>query len=211
MDEYLQNIFRRSLSGQMSVFQSPVRGGMPLGIERVSNPQLGLGGAYGSWGLCYDNDALPAWIEQHLGEPLLPEERMDLASMGFLYRHHTYDLSPDEYVKTEVQVGAHFLREATNACGWEPGEVQAVLIGVSGPIIPDYTERIAKEAGIPENALKVSVHKACDVCRRLAPGIESGHWVHGENKAKPGPRIARQKGSGGRYRRIEPLHWLIIR
>ena len=46
--------------------------------------------------------------------------------------------------------------------GWKPEEVEGVLIGMTGPIANDYTERIAKEAGIPDNALKVSVHKACD-------------------------------------------------
>ena len=37
-----------------------------------------------------------------------------------------------------------------------------MLIGSSGPISTDYTERIARAAGIPESAIKVSVHKACD-------------------------------------------------
>jgi len=40
--------------------------------------------------------------------------------------------------------------------------VQAVLIGMSGPIADDYLEQIAQRAGIPQNALKVSIHKACD-------------------------------------------------
>jgi 3-oxoacyl-[acyl-carrier-protein] synthase III len=30
------------------------------------------------------------------------------------------------------------------------------------PVSDDYTERIARAAGIPENAIKVSIHKACD-------------------------------------------------
>jgi len=147
---------------QVQLYQIPVGKGLPLGIKRVSNTQLGIGGAYGSWGESYDNDSLQGVIEYRLGAPLSQEERMDLASLGFLYRHHTPDLTPEEHLEAEVQVGAHFLREAASACGWEPGEVEAVLIGVSGPASPDYTELIAKEAGIPENALKVSVHKACD-------------------------------------------------
>jgi 3-oxoacyl-[acyl-carrier-protein] synthase III len=62
----------------------------------------------------------------------------------------------------EVKVGARFLGEAARASGWEPSEVQAVLIGITGPATDDYTERIAREAGIPDSALKVSIHKACD-------------------------------------------------
>jgi 3-oxoacyl-[acyl-carrier-protein] synthase III len=62
----------------------------------------------------------------------------------------------------EVEVGARFLREAAQACGWKPREVEAVLIGMSGPVTDDFTERIANKAGIPESALKMSFHKACD-------------------------------------------------
>src|SRR3990170_4748026 len=100
---------------KVQLYQIPVGGGFPLGIERVSNPRLGLGGAYGSWGVIYDNDSLFSWIEQHLGEPLLPEERMDLVSLAFLYRHHIIKLSHEEHLEAEVQVGAHFLREAARA------------------------------------------------------------------------------------------------
>jgi 3-oxoacyl-[acyl-carrier-protein] synthase III len=67
-----------------------------------------------------------------------------------------------EHLDLEVQVGARFLREASAANNWDPSEVEAVLIGNSGPVTADYTERIAREAGIPESALKVSIHKACD-------------------------------------------------
>lgn len=147
---------------QVILRRIPVGKGVPLGIKRVYNTQLGIGGVYGSWGTSYDNNSLLAAIESYLGEPILPEERIDLPSLGFLYRHHTVDLTPEEHLDVEIQVGAHFLREAAQACGWEPEEVQAVLIGNSAPIVQDYTERIACKAGIPETALKVSVHKACD-------------------------------------------------
>ena len=33
---------------KVQLYQIPVGGGFPLGIERVSNPRLGLGGAYGT-------------------------------------------------------------------------------------------------------------------------------------------------------------------
>ena len=44
--------------------------GIPLGIERRSNPEVGIGGAYGAWGESYDNETLLSWIAQRLGEPL---------------------------------------------------------------------------------------------------------------------------------------------
>ena len=136
--------------------------GVPAGIEQVSNPEIGVGGAYGTWGECYSNDTLPDLVQERSGEPLTNEEKLNLAELGFLHRHHLGELSPEEHLELEVKVGAKFLREAANACGWDSSEVQAVLIGSSGPVSNDYTELIAREAGIPDSALKVSVHKACD-------------------------------------------------
>ena len=139
-----------------------VGNGVPLGIERVSNSKIGIGGAYGAWGDSYDNDSLSSLVENRLGGPLADAEKMNLAELGFNYRHHLPHLSPEEHVELEIEVGARFLREAARACGWEPSEVEGVLIGVSGPATADYTERIAAKAGIQDSALKVSIHKACD-------------------------------------------------
>jgi hypothetical protein len=140
----------------------PVGKGVPLGIERVSNPDLGIGGAYGTWGEGYDNNTLPGFIEQRLGKPLSDADKLNLSPLGFDSRHHISELSDQENFDLEVAVGARFLKEAARACGWRPEEVEGVLIGMSGPVSDDYTERIAREAGIPEHALKLSVHKACD-------------------------------------------------
>ncbi len=140
----------------------PVGNGVPFGIERISNPNIGIGGAYGTWGESYDNISLPRFIEGRLGEPLSSGEMMSLRDLGFVYRHHIQDLTPEQDLELELEVGARLLREAALANGWTPSEVQAVLIGNSGPISRDYVEQIARRAGIPESALKVSVHKACD-------------------------------------------------
>lgn len=141
----------------------PVGGGIPFGIERVSNPEVGIGGAYGTWGDSYDNLRLPGLIETRLGEPLTDGERMNLAELGFLNRQHIPDhLTDAEHLELEIEVGSRLLREAARANGWDPGEVQAVLIGMSGPIANDYVEQICHRAGIPASALKVSIHKACD-------------------------------------------------
>jgi 3-oxoacyl-[acyl-carrier-protein] synthase III len=147
---------------QVQVEQIPVGPGVPLGIERVSNPKVGIGGAYGTWGKCYDNATLPDLIEERLGRPLQAEERLHLSDLGFACRHHLPKLSSQEDIEVEVQVGARLLTDAAHASGWDPSEVEAVLIGMTGPATADYTERIARMAGIPESALKVSVHKACD-------------------------------------------------
>jgi 3-oxoacyl-[acyl-carrier-protein] synthase III len=136
--------------------------GVKMGIERVFNPLLGIGGAYGAWGESYDNQALPGLVEARLGEPLPESERLSLGDLGFTGRHHVTGLSTDENRQLEIEVGARFLQEAARACGWEPAEVQGVLIGVSAPVSEDYTASIAHAAGIPDSALKVSVHKACD-------------------------------------------------
>ena len=38
----------------------PVGGGIPFGMESVSNSALGIGGVYGAWGPSYNNQQLPA-------------------------------------------------------------------------------------------------------------------------------------------------------
>ncbi len=136
--------------------------GVPFGLMRVTNSQVQIGGVYGTWGESYDNQSLPAMLEDRLGVPIPASERLNLAELGFLSRHHITNLSREENMELEVQMGARFLREAALACGWTPSEVEAVLIGMSAPIADDYLDRIAHAAGIPESALKVAVHKACD-------------------------------------------------
>ena len=102
------------------------------------------------------------WIEDQLGYALGENGVLNLAELGFLWRHVVPDLSEEEHIALEVEVGARFLREAAAASGWEPSEVDAVLIGVTMPVSEDFVERIAHQAGVPDNALKVSIHKACD-------------------------------------------------
>lgn len=140
-----------------------IAGGIPFGIERVSNSAVGIGGVYGTWGTCYDNDTLPQFLEERLGHPLPPNEKLNLAELGFLSRQHLpLTLTREEHTQLEVEIGAKFLAEAIKACNWQPSEVEAVLIGMSAPLSEDYLNQITKAAGIPESALKVSIHKACD-------------------------------------------------
>jgi 3-oxoacyl-[acyl-carrier-protein] synthase III len=137
--------------------------GIPFGIERVTNLAVGIGGVYGTWGDSYDNESLPAFLEERLGHPLLPNEKLNLSELGFRNRHHVpLDLTPEEHTKLEVEIGTRFLTEAIKACNWQPSEVEAVLIGMSAPVSEDYLDRITKAAAIPESALKVAIHKACD-------------------------------------------------
>jgi len=97
---------------------------------------------------------------------------MDLSQLGFYHRHHITDLTEEEYLQVETEVGARLLRSAAQACGWEPGEVEGVLIGASGPIALDYTERIARQACIPESAEGQRPQSLRWLCRRPAPGDE---------------------------------------
>jgi 3-oxoacyl-[acyl-carrier-protein] synthase III len=140
----------------------PVGGGIPFGFEVVINSAVGVGGVYGSWGESYDNSRMRELVEQRSGEPLKNEEAINLAELGFLSRHHTPNLSDADQIELELTVGERMLREAARANGWQPEDVEAVLIGVGGPVVPDYVEQISRRAGIRKNALKVSVHKACD-------------------------------------------------
>ena len=147
---------------QVQMFNIPLGKGIPFGIERISNPEVGIGGAYGTWGTSYDNKTLPKLVEESTGSQLIESEQMNLAPLGFIHRHHLPGFTDDEHLKIETEVGARLLKEAANASGWEPEEVDAVLIGMSGPPSDNYTMQIAHKAGIPEDAIKVSVHKACD-------------------------------------------------
>jgi 3-Oxoacyl-[acyl-carrier-protein (ACP)] synthase III C terminal len=135
---------------------------VPIGIERVFKPELGIGGAYGTWGESINNRDLLAYVETRIGQAVPDDEKLSLYPLGFLHRQHIPVLSDSQHLDLEVQVGARFLSEAARACGWQPEEVDAVMIGVSGPVANDYTEQIAHAAGIREDALKVTVHKACD-------------------------------------------------
>ena len=137
--------------------------GIPFGIERVTNPSVGIGGVYGTWGDSYDNDSLPSFLEQRLGHPIPDKERLNLSELGFLNRHHVpLNLTREDHARLEIEIGTRFLREAITACNWQPSEVEAVLIGMSAPISEDYLDRITQAAGIPRSALKVAIHKACD-------------------------------------------------
>lgn len=140
----------------------PVAGGIPFGTESVNNTALGIGGAYGAWGKSYDNDALPEFVGHRLGEPLADTDVMNLSELGFVSRHHIPDLSAADHLELEVEVGARLLKQAVAANGWQVSDVDGVLIGMSAPVCDDYVVQISQRAGIREDALKVSVHKACD-------------------------------------------------
>jgi 3-oxoacyl-[acyl-carrier-protein] synthase III len=140
----------------------PFGKGVPFGMEKIYNPRLEIGGAYGTWGESYSNETISGLIEERWGRVLSEQERLNLGELGFLYRHHVPLLSNEEYFNLEVEVGTRFLRAALQACEWDPKEVDAVLIGMSGPASDDYTSLICRLVGIPERAYKLSVHKACD-------------------------------------------------
>ncbi|MCK6540248.1 MAG: hypothetical protein L6Q26_09335 [Anaerolineales bacterium] len=141
----------------------PIAGGIPFGMERVANPNVGIGGVYGTWGESYDNERLSDFLEQRLGHPLPANEKLNLSELGFLNRHHLpLNLTLEEHIQVEVEVGRRLLVAAMKACNWQPSEVEAVLIGMSAPITEDYLDRITRAAGIPDSALKVAIHKACD-------------------------------------------------
>lgn len=137
--------------------------GIPFGIECVTNRAVGIGGVYGTWGESYDNDSLPAFLEQRLGHPIPANQKLNLSELGFLSRHHVpCNLTREQHTQLEIEMGTRFLREAIKACNWQPSEVEAVLMGVSAPVSEDYLNKITRAAGIPEGALKVTIHKACD-------------------------------------------------
>jgi 3-oxoacyl-[acyl-carrier-protein] synthase III len=139
-----------------------IAGGIPFGFESVYNPALSVGGVYGTWGENYDNQRLMELVSTRLGETLRQEDMMNLSELGFVGRHHIPDLTDEQHIELEIEVGARILQEAARANHWDPADVQAVLIGMSGPVTHDYVNLICERAGIRKDAIKVSVHKACD-------------------------------------------------
>jgi 3-oxoacyl-[acyl-carrier-protein] synthase III len=155
----IPSFFKRPQVKQETI---PVANGIPFGVEQVSNIEIGIGGVYGTWGESYDNMSLMDLVAKRMGKPLSDTDKMNLSELGFLSRHHIQDLTKAEHLEVELEVGSRLLREAALANQWTPGDVDAVLIGMSGPVSEDYVEQICKRAGISDSALKVSVHKACD-------------------------------------------------
>ena len=140
----------------------PVGPGVPLGMEGVFNPRLGIGGAYGSWGQSYSNASLPSFLTERNGSSFGANDVLNLSELGFNFRQHVPRLSEADNMQLELEVGARLLKKTLEICGWKASEVEGVLIGMTGPISLDYVRQISKMAGIPDSVLKVSVHKACD-------------------------------------------------
>ncbi|RJP51128.1 MAG: hypothetical protein C4557_08575 [Anaerolineaceae bacterium] len=137
-------------------------GAVPFGLEGAYNPEIGIGGAYGSWGESYNNSRLPSFVGERLRAPLDPADVLNLSELGFDHRQHIPELDNAQNLALELEVGSRLLKKALQVCGWDASEVAGVLIGMSGPVSPDYVQKISQMAGIPDAALKVSVHKACD-------------------------------------------------
>lgn len=140
----------------------PVGSGVPLGLEGVYNPRLGIGGAYGSWGQSYSNASLPSFLAERNGSSFETDDILNLSELGFNFRQHVPRMNDADNMQLELEVGARLLKKTLDVCGWKASEVEGVLVGMTGPISLDYIREISRMAGIPESALKVSVHKACD-------------------------------------------------
>src|SRR5512134_2145867 len=81
----------------------PIASGIPFGMERVTNSSVGIGGVYGTWGASYDNETLPAFLEQRLGHPLQANEKLNLSELGFLSRHHIpLNLTREQHAQLEI-------------------------------------------------------------------------------------------------------------
>ncbi len=139
-----------------------IHGGIPLGIEIMKNQAIGVNGAYCAWGESYNNQQLPALVSDRMHGNFPAEDVMNLDELGFLSRHHIPRLSEEENKQVEYLVGTHLIEAALEANGWNAQEVDAVLIGTSGPVSADFLLTICQNAGIRADAIKVDVHKACD-------------------------------------------------
>ena len=187
-----------------------IGGGIPFGIEQVSNKELGIGGAYGAWGKNYNNSNLPEFVASRMGRSLNDDDQLELGDLGFVNRHHVPMLTQEENHQLELEVGTRLIKDAAQSNGWKPSEVEGLLVGTSGPITNDYLSEIAQRAGIPDEALKVSVHKACDGsvgALNLALNPELAQTRAGQYRR----RTARQKSFRRRHRRLESFYRHVAR
>ncbi len=81
----------------------PVAGGIPVGIEGIYSSELGIGGAYGSWGESYNNSNLPAFVERRLGGSLNEGDVLNLSELGFDSRQHIPDLDDKQHLELELE------------------------------------------------------------------------------------------------------------
>src|ERR1041385_1796809 len=106
--------------------------GIPFGIECVTNSSIGIGGVYGTWGQSYDNESLPSFLEQRLGHPIPANEKLNLSELGFRNRHHVpLNLTREEHTRLEVEIGTKFLKEAIQACNWQPADRKSTRLNSS--------------------------------------------------------------------------------
>ena len=153
------SFFKRA---NVQVSDLDIHGGIPFGFEIVKNPVIGVNGAYCAWGKDYSNAELPDLVSDRLHSQLPTEEVMNLDELGFLSRHHIPRLTTEENLAVEIEVGTRLIKAAIAANGWQAEDVDAILVGTSGPVVDDFLLTISRNAGIREGALKVDVHKACD-------------------------------------------------
>ena len=87
-----------------------IGGGIPFGIEQISNKELGIGGAYGAWGKSYDNVNLPEFVESRTGQPWNEEDKMELGDLGFVSRQHVPMLTQEQNHQLELEVGTRLIK-----------------------------------------------------------------------------------------------------
>lgn len=141
-----------------------VRGGKQVQffIERCES-RIGVGGAYGAWGVQVLNEDVPHFFEQTVGRPL--QKIIDPVDLRESYGFHSRFVLPDfeyqEHLETEISFAVALARHTAEASGVDISEVAAFALGSAAPVEKDFTVEVAREAGIPEKAKKMSSHYAC--------------------------------------------------
>jgi 3-oxoacyl-[acyl-carrier-protein] synthase III len=130
--------------------------------EFLGNPEVGLGGVHAGWGKVLTNEQLPDYISGIIGRELEPGEILQLDGMGFESRYRTDYLDRRMQERAEWELGIRMLKTALKKNGWSTSEIGFLAVGMSSPVCEDVTVRLAREVGIPEEATKITVHKACD-------------------------------------------------
>ena len=123
--------------------RSKLEAGIPFGIEQVSNKELEME-AIRAWGKSYDNANLPEFVESRTAQPWNKEDKMELGDLGFVSRQHVPILTQEENHQLELEDRTRLIEAAAQSNGWEPSEVEGLLVGMSGPISNDYLSEIAQ-------------------------------------------------------------------
>lgn len=116
----------------------------------------------GAWGKEFDNARLVSeFVDSFPDEADKERARKMIANTGIAKRHHNWQphLSRLEHAdiinEQHVRVGAAITQESIEANGWDKGDVEFLVVVNSAPLVEDFAQQVAYEAGLARAQTKL--------------------------------------------------------